>query len=56
MAADIDKAVEEVVELVDELGTPERMTKEEYIEFLGAIISDLSIRKQATDDELEDEG
>lgn len=54
----IDKAQEEATRVIDELGDPDgeyKMTKREWVDFLGGLISDLQIRKEATEQELEGE-
>jgi cell division protein FtsI/penicillin-binding protein 2 len=51
----LDEATEQVMEVVDQVTDPEYMTKKEYQEFLGSLIGDLRIRKEAVDQELEEE-
>jgi hypothetical protein len=56
MAKHIDKAVEKVLILVDEEPENMNMSKADYSEFLAELISSLEMRKEAVDQELEDEG
>ena len=54
--SNVSESQQEVLELVDDLGAPERMTKGEWAEFLECLIADLQIRKEAVDQELKEEG
>jgi hypothetical protein len=51
----VEEAVKEVIAMVDELGAPDEMSKEEYRDFLGELIDDLSARKDAVESELKTE-
>jgi hypothetical protein len=48
----IDKATEEVSQLIDRLGDPARMSKREWVEFLASIIWDCNTKKEAAEQEL----
>ena len=43
----VEQAIQAVIRVVDERCDPERMTRAEYKEFLGCLISDLEIRDEA---------
>lgn len=47
MSSSVDKALEEVKKLVEEVTDPSRMSKDEYREFLDELISDLEIQREA---------
>jgi hypothetical protein len=48
----MDTDVEHVMDLVDELGQPSLMTKEQFVEFLEGIINACEARATATREEL----
>jgi len=47
----IDKALEQVTEVVDEVTHPDNMSREDYKEFLGALAADIQIRLEAAEAE-----
>lgn len=52
---DADTCVEEVNELIDSLGGPENMSKEEYRDFLEGVIADCQMKLETVVQELEEE-
>lgn len=44
----IDEAVAEVERTIDKVSAPERMSKEDYAEFLDALMDELRVRQEAT--------
>lgn len=51
------KQVQEVMDLIDELGDPKRgMSKEQWIEFLEQIEADCQSRREAAEEELRNGG
>lgn len=54
--ADSDKAMAEVIEIVDEVTSPAQMTKREYKDFLEELIGSLEARLGAVREELRNEG
>lgn len=49
----IEKVKTAVLEVLDRETRPERMTKSEYVEFLEDLITDLEIRLEAAEDDLD---
>ena len=47
--------IDQVLALIDELGAPDQMTKEEYIEFCESIVSDCEMRAAAMREEIDAE-
>lgn len=48
----IQRAMAEIVEVLDEQTTPAKMSKEEYLELLEELSGDLEMRIEATREEL----
>lgn len=48
----MDKQIEKVLELVDEVGGTDKMSLNEYVEFLDELIGSLEIRRDAANADL----
>ncbi len=52
----VGASIVRVMRLVDELGQPDKMTKTQWIEFLTVLEHDLAIQREASEQELKEEG